>query len=485
MTKLSSLLLPLFIGVHSIIAALVDLSEGFCRSYKFGSNIANNVLYLNGLDGGLIPADGDASTNLASIDDYLVQLDLTRKFSVDVGSYYRMSLIDPAIPKLKDQALWSSQDNSTLYCYGGRGVSNTSADNGIWTYKTAEKTWQLQQASVRPVRLVKGAYVNAPRIQSAYWIGGYQSNDTSLAIGSELIFAKGMIQLNTTTGELKELDSPFPGVQQGALVYVPVGELGILVFMGGEVPSVTSEVGAKINYTPNSWNYVQVYDIASGKWFNQTTSGLAIEQRTEFCAVVLHDESSSSYQIYVLGGGTFSSTKALSDVSYLSIPSFKWYQAASLDEPRMTLTCEAYGRQIFGIGGRKARYDDARAGCYTMPAFLYDTKVESIVTTFDPALVDYSIPSATKKDIEDSPFPSTWADPDLESLFPPNATSSNTLLPTPFNYNSKNEIPVGAIVGGVIGGVAADGGTPESSVGQQSKDRKDLKMVTIPNLNFQ
>lgn len=58
---------------------LSDLSGGFCRSYRFGgmwrkvdfrprmlidcvADIANNVLYMVGLDGGLIPDDGDASS---------------------------------------------------------------------------------------------------------------------------------------------------------------------------------------------------------------------------------------------------------------------------------------------------------------------------------------------------------------------------------------------------------------------------------------
>ncbi len=46
-----------------------------------------------------------------------------------------------------------------------------------------------------------------------------------------------MIQLNTTTGEYTLLDAPFTPVQEGSLSYLPYGEMGILVFIGGEVPS--------------------------------------------------------------------------------------------------------------------------------------------------------------------------------------------------------------------------------------------------------
>lgn len=69
--------------------------------------------------------------------------------------------------------------------------------------------------------------------------------------------------------------------------------------------------------------------------------------------------------------------------NYLSIPSFKWYSAAPLDEARMTLTCVSYGRQIFGIGGRKAWADDSAAGCYDAPAFIYDAQSEVSRSSFN------------------------------------------------------------------------------------------------------
>ena len=63
----------------------------------------------------------------------------------------------------------------------------------------------------------------------------------------------------------------------------------------------------------NSWDHVQVYDIAGAKWYNQSTTGTAAS-RTQFCASVQHDESSSSYQIYVLGGADLSSKDTILDV---------------------------------------------------------------------------------------------------------------------------------------------------------------------------
>ncbi|KAL2863953.1 putative cell wall anchored protein [Aspergillus lucknowensis] len=425
--------------------ALSDLSGGFCRNYKFGATIADNVLYMVGLDGGIVPDDNDASHN------YLVEVDLARPVNLRDGSNFKLSLISSDVPNLKDQALWSNQDNTTLFSYGGRGASNTSADDGVWTYTVSDGTWELQQTSVKPVRLSYGAHVDVPEIQAAYWIGGYQSSDTTLSITDDTkVYATGMIQFNTTTQEFSLLDAPFTPVQEGALVHIPVGELGVLVYFGGEVPSVQSGTNAEL--TPNTWNYVQIYDIASGEWYNQTTTG-DVRPRTQFCASVVHDSSSSSFQIYVISGADFETQDIITGVSYLSIPSFKWYKAGGLTKGRMTHTCQAYGRQIFGLGGRQAWADNFTAGCYDTPAFIYDAQSEVVRMDFDPGLSTYSIPSATAEDIERSPYPSSWADPALQALFqvPPEPSWTPAAAAIPRKSKSTN---TGAIAGGVVGGIA-------------------------------
>ena len=43
------------------------------------------------------------------------------------------------------------------------------------------------------------------------------------------------------------LDSPYTAVEQGALVFLPFGDEGILVFMGGEVPSIAKGANATLS----------------------------------------------------------------------------------------------------------------------------------------------------------------------------------------------------------------------------------------------
>ncbi|KAL4919697.1 hypothetical protein BDW62DRAFT_209634 [Aspergillus aurantiobrunneus] len=449
-------LVLMFLGVNVAARAvpmiakrevLPDLSRGFCRNWKFGANIANDVLYMNGLDGGIVPGDNNGSNN------YLVELNLSAPIDLGDGANYKLSTIPSNVPKLKDQALWANAANTTLFSYGGRGANGTSSDDGVWTYNIADNSWRIQQTSVKPVRLVSGAYVNAPEIQASYWIGGLQDSDTTPSITDKTrTYATGMIQFNTTTQEFTLLDAPFTPVQEGALVYLPVKKLGALIFFGGEVPSAQS--GINVELTPNAWNYVQVYDIEEGVWYNQTTTG-NVTPRTQFCASVVTDADPSysinpQYHIYVISGADFETREIVTGVSYLSIPSFKWYQARGLSTGRMSHVCQTYGRQIFGIGGRQAWADNSSAGCYNMPAFIYDAQSEVVRNEFDPALSTYSVPSATANDIQASPYPSEWANNTLRFLFP--GTSGSTYQrPT---RTSRGGADKGAIAGGVVGGVA-------------------------------
>ena len=78
------------------------------------------------------------------------------------------------------------------------------------------------------------------------------------------------------------------------------------------------------------------------------------------------------------------------------------------------------------------------------------------LTHLQPALSAYSVPSATANDIKSSPYPSTWADPALKSLFEGtnNSTNSTDAQPDPPSSADNSSADIGAIVGGVVGGVA-------------------------------
>lgn len=90
------------------------------------------------------------------LDNYLVTLDLTSSFSTSEGKNYKMTKIDTDVPKVKDMALWSKADNTTLYQYGGRFLENITNENTIWTYTVGDKKWDKQDGTIQPTRLEYG-----------------------------------------------------------------------------------------------------------------------------------------------------------------------------------------------------------------------------------------------------------------------------------------------------------------------------------------
>lgn len=90
-------------------------------------------------------------------DNYFIKLDLSAPVDLQDGSNYKLSLVPTKVPKLRDQALWSNQANSTLFSYGGRSPSGKRPDDGgVWMYNIADGSWEEQKTSVKPVRLIEG-----------------------------------------------------------------------------------------------------------------------------------------------------------------------------------------------------------------------------------------------------------------------------------------------------------------------------------------
>lgn len=91
-------------------------------------------------------------------------------------------------------------------------------------------------------------YTNAPAIQAGFWKGGYRASGTTASItDSTKEYGTGLIQLHTTTGQYPSLDGPYEAVLEGSLSYVPVGDGGILVYIGGDVPSIKDGINATMS----------------------------------------------------------------------------------------------------------------------------------------------------------------------------------------------------------------------------------------------
>lgn len=111
-------------------------------------------------------------------------------------------------------------------------------------------------------------------------------------------------------------------VQLGQMKYVPhFGPAGIIVAAGGQS-------GPTHKYL-RSFSSVQVFDLATDTWYEQTTTGAIPDSRKEYCMTGVAS-SNNTYEIVAYAGwdGNLGTTSIPWDELYvLSLPSLHWFRA--------------------------------------------------------------------------------------------------------------------------------------------------------------
>ncbi|RPA74526.1 hypothetical protein BJ508DRAFT_333017 [Ascobolus immersus RN42] len=135
-----------------------------------------------------------------------------------------------------------------------------------------------------------------------------------------------------------------------------VGKEGILIFLGTGTKGSTSDASLK----ERSFRSIQVYDIASERWFSQATTGDlgAYPPERGAPAPSPHPRQTDRPTTSTfLAGGIAPPTPICFDVWVLSLPYFHWTEIRTYDGDRIGrsgMTCEAVGegnRYMFVFGG--------------------------------------------------------------------------------------------------------------------------------------
>jgi hypothetical protein len=187
-------------------------------------------------------------------------------------------------------------------------------------------------------------------------LGGFAVNTSSSDVRQGASAISGLITFDFASNKLSNnsvTEISNGGVNQmGGMHFVPnFGPQGILVtFAGDQVGKKQPGFDSLLDSST-----VQIYDPATGTWYEQTTSGNVPEARKEFCMAGAAS-SNNTYEILIYAGwnGNLGPVAIPFDEVYvLSLPSFNWFKANYLaEDPRHALTCEHIGGgQIVTIGG--------------------------------------------------------------------------------------------------------------------------------------
>lgn len=103
-----------------------------------------------------------------------------------------------------------------------------------------------------------------PSAQAGFWVGGFHSSGITTADGEQTQeYATGMLAFNTTTQDSLQVGAPFTPVLDGALIHLPYGDQGILIFLGGETPSALSGTHLDETATPVSQQHLLIEKLRS------------------------------------------------------------------------------------------------------------------------------------------------------------------------------------------------------------------------------
>ncbi|KAK0648839.1 hypothetical protein B0T16DRAFT_121319 [Cercophora newfieldiana] len=389
-----------------------------------------------------------------------------------------------AAPRLNQQAIFGDPSGSAFYIWGGAmpyfgqppplEIWRFAADGnggGAWAKETPRGGTVVELT--KSVRASQFAYTQSKDV--AYFLGGYANAHTDTSVtGDTYLALPGLMAFNMTSRELTNSSSTGLG-RFGTLVgasaqYVPFGPAGVLLFLGGgEAPVATTYGG----WNGVDFNSLSLYDISTGKWYSQPTTGSRPTRRERFCAVGAQGPN-KTYEIFLYGGVDMQASRSSDEVYVLSLPGFVFFKAAGSSTGRADHGCALVGRrQLLSVGGTDGFLgfpgslldpDPWRngLGVFDMSRMVWADRYAADAAPYEsPSVVAEWYSQGGAKSV-------AWANADVQKLFAetappgnsPDPTRTPSGTPSPSDPASTDPLPssgsnIGAIVGGVVGGLAA------------------------------
>ncbi|KGO68398.1 Galactose oxidase/kelch, beta-propeller [Penicillium italicum] len=398
-------------------------------------------------------------------------------------------------------------NDNEFYLYGGMLHNTDSSDpppaNQVLSYAAYQygayrsswaPGWSQEYLPTNVTRYItNGAATSAPRENLGFYFSGMrapdwgdfnidqlQSNQTA-----DTLITLDMSSLSNGKWTNSTLPSYIPARSNAELVWVPVSESGVLVAIGGVVEPIQFFRNEKANSTrtaeskaisPTFMETVSIFDVGSGSWYRQNTTGDIPPQLTEFCSVLASAADGSSHNIYIYGGydGLNYNANPSDDVYILSLPSFKWVKAynGTNTHSRSGHRCiKVYPDQMLAVGGQHVDSTQCLEGGVIVN---FNLNTLSFEDKYDPTnWSEYKVPDAVVKLIggnsdggATTTAPKSWTNSSLAGIFdkkygktietfwPYNSTSSNSSASASTqDHKGASGFPnwAGGVIGAVLG----------------------------------
>ncbi|KAF3905646.1 hypothetical protein ABW21_db0204761 [Orbilia brochopaga] len=397
--------LPTCLYVVAITAGFVDAQARvvppnfdpilqFCRRFSHQTAVVDNRLFI---DGGYLqikslnPSDPPDSSNYSNPDILYHDLSTTFRNGTDLGMPPLQTNLrsKPAnVPNVAGGTLWADATNKKLYLYGGKFTNAQPVPFNLWMYDTLYDTWQVVNQTgaatgngngngngFNVARIYNGASAVVERLGMGYYLGGYVGPESQYGYSGDEFAVASLLSYDMIANVWKNDTIPNATPRaEGVMLYVPISDNGMLVAFGGvEVngPPASTNGTASVNSNPLNatgipMSEINLYDIASSKWYTQTATGDIPPSRRLFCAgvgtgnVKNNGKTYQTHNIYLYGGAAAPdanpSGPGYDDVYILSLPDFVWtkhWPSTNVNSnPHHSLSCNVIkNSQMLIIGG--------------------------------------------------------------------------------------------------------------------------------------
>ncbi|RPA84162.1 hypothetical protein BJ508DRAFT_412878 [Ascobolus immersus RN42] len=357
----------------------------WCWGREQMGTIHDNKLYLIG---GFI-SEAPAGSTEKSDRNYFANPDLlVLDFHKDIdsiastySSLQRLPLPLDSVPVSKFGSFWTVGSDSLLLSQGELqwypvvssathtetvAIERTPPRGSSFKYDISSNSWTtLPPDSDVPNSVVRGASTFSEKTGKGFVLGGavwpnsYEDSTRTEVKpdqdrGPGEVMLKGMLNYDSKSGNWRNETTQLEHIDYATLTAIDdIGEEGILAVLGGSFKNEDEW---------RSLRAVQVYDVASKRWYNQDTTaegGFFPSDRIHHCAVAVSSPDRSSHNIYIYGGMSPGKKAILDDVWVLSLPAFHWVKVSKeTTAGRAAMSCNIVGKEerfLFIFGGDKGK----------------------------------------------------------------------------------------------------------------------------------
>jgi hypothetical protein len=227
-------------------------------------------------------------------DTFLSYNDIESVNKYDFPPFYANLYKNDTIPSVNGGILWEDSINKRLYLYGGEYHNTPPASPELYSYDILYNEWVAFGAPPQEVQAASyGAGVSISSRGEAYYYGGWLSNASIKGWSGPPRASSGLIKYEMESNSWSNLTGPDEtGRAEGAMVFIPAGDGGMLVYFGGG-----QDLYGNGTLAPESLDQIYLFDVANAKWYSQKTTGDTPNDRRRFCGGVTWTKDQSSYNM--------------------------------------------------------------------------------------------------------------------------------------------------------------------------------------------